>query len=234
MNIILFSENEITDSKFKIDDRRFDHIKNVLKLSENDNFKCGMIDGKIGEATITSIDENCVSGVIELNKNPQDKIPLTLIVSYPRAKTLKKVLQYSASLGVKAIIIVNSYRVDKSYWKNPILKDENIRKELLLGLEQSGDTILPKVSIERRFKPFVEDSLPSLIKDKVALVAHPDDSANEVSVDNKEVVLFIGPEGGLIDYEVEMLESIGFKRFSFGKRTLRVEVAVPVGIAKLF
>lgn len=234
MNIVLFSEDEIVDYKFKIDDRRFEHIKNILKLSENDNFKCGVINSKIGTATINKMTNDYISGTIELNREPQEKIPLTLIISYPRAKTLRKVLQYSASLGVKDIVIVNSYRVDKSYWRNPILKDENIRKELLLGLEQSGDTILPIVRIERRFKPFVEDSLPSIIEDKIALVAHPDDNANNISVDDKEVVLFIGPEGGLIDYEVEMLESIGFKRFSFGKRTLRVEVAVPVGIAKLF
>lgn len=242
MNLVLFEKDHIVkgdDSKgiVRLDGRIFGHLNDVLRLDTGDSFKIGLINGKIGQGKILRFFENYLEAEYFLDVIPEKKLPLTLIVSYPRPKTLKKVLQYSASLGVNKIIIVNSFRVDKSYWKNPILNDQNIRKELLLGLEQSVDTELPEIEIKRRFKPFIEDELKDLVKGKRAILAHPDALVSREEVFNKEkeeTVLFIGPEGGLIDYEVKNLKSIGFRKFSFGKRILRVEVAVVYSISKLF
>ncbi|MCX7726786.1 MAG: RsmE family RNA methyltransferase [Chitinispirillaceae bacterium] len=129
---------------------------------------------------------------------------------------------------------MESWRVEKSYWTTPLLNTKEIKKHLIIGLEQSGfDTIIPEVEIRRRFKPFAEDELPLIIKDKMALVAHPyNASPCPVNID-KPVVLMIGPEGGFIHYEIELLKKIGFIPVTIGKRLLKVETAVSVFVGRL-
>jgi RsmE family RNA methyltransferase len=48
------------------------------------------------------------------------------------------------------------------------------------------------------------------------------------------VVLIVGPEGGLIDFEVELLKGQGVQAVSLGERILRFENVIPYVIGKLF
>src|SRR5690606_18946807 len=109
-----------------------------------------------------------------------------------------------------------------------------IRANLLLGLEQARDTVLPRVCIEKRFKPFVEDHLPALVVGTTALVAHPGDFPSCPRALEGPVVLAIGPEGGWIPYEVDKLNAAGFQPVQLAERILRVETAVTALTARLF
>ena len=129
---------------------------------------------------------------------------------------------------------MNSYRVEKSFWQSPWLSDEKIHEQLILGLEQCRDTLLPEVIQEKRFKPFVEDHLPAMMEGKKGLVAHPVGGNRCPHQVNDAVVLAIGPEGGFIPYEVEKLEEAGFERVHLGSRILRVETAVTAIVSKLY
>ena len=76
-------------------------------------------------------------------------------------------------MGAKRIILLNALRVEKSYWQSPYLETEAMTEQLLLGLEQARDTVLPEILLRPLFKPFVEDELPGLVRDTLPLVAHP-------------------------------------------------------------
>ena len=145
---------------------------------------------------------------------------------------LKRILQTVSAMGVKELYLINSYRVDKSYWSTPILNQ--VEEQLKLGLEQAGDTIMPRVHLRKRFKPFVEDELPEIAKNTRSLVAHPYDAEQCSAPESIPTTLAIGPEGGFIEYEVDKLNQCGFKSVHIGERILRVENAVPVLLAKLF
>ncbi len=86
-------------------------------------------------------------------------LPLNLVLALPRPKMLKRLLIDAASLGIKRIVLINAWKVDKSYWRTPNLKAGLLREKLLLGLEQAGDTVLPELIQAPRFRPFVEDDL---------------------------------------------------------------------------
>ena len=104
-----------------------------------------------------------------------------------------------------------------------------------MGLEQAKDTVLPQVVLKKRFKPFLQDDLPSLIKGKQAFVAHPGQKAALPKMRRaQEAVLIIGPEGGLVDYELEGLKDIGVRPVHLGQRILRFENAIPYAIGKMF
>src|SRR6266498_5143028 len=94
-----------------------------------------------------------------LDQDPPPPSPVSLLLALPRPKILRRVLQAAASMGVKRIVLLGSWRVEKSYFSSPALAPDAIRAELLLGLEQGRDTMLPEVTVRRFFKPFVEDEL---------------------------------------------------------------------------
>ena len=146
---------------------------------------------------------------------------------------LKRTFQTLAAMGVKRIVLMNTYRVEKSYWQTPWLQPEAIREQLILGLEQARDTVLPEVILEKRFKPFVEDRLSAMGVGMRKLVAHPVSEQECPSHLAEPVMLAIGPEGGFIPYEVERLLEYGFECVHLGSRILRVETAVPVLLSRL-
>ena len=146
---------------------------------------------------------------------------------------LKRILIDATSLGIKRIVLINSWKVDKSYWQTPNLKAEVLQEKMLLGLEQARDTHMPELTLAPRFKPFVEDALDGWAGDSRRLIAHPGDFPAMPSDLTDAVTLAIGPEGGWTDYEVEMLRDKGFACHSFGERILRVETALPALVGRV-
>ncbi len=139
-----------------------------------------------------------------------------------------------ATLGVKKLILLNSYRVEKSFWLSPVLSEESVREHFVLGLEQAKDTVLPEIEIQKRFKPFVEDELTSIAEGSEKILAHPVNAGACPVAINRPITLVIGPEGGFIPYEVEKLKEIGFTPVTNGPRILRVETAVTAFLSRLF
>lgn len=235
MNLLLLHPADFTeDNCAVIRGRRHQHLRSVHRATEGSVLKAGFIDGKLGTATIRSITSDETILITGFTQEPPSSLPLTLVLALPRPKMLKRIFQTIATMGVRELILVNSYRVEKSYWQTPFLNDEKIQEHLILGAEQGVDTRLPKVSFEKRFKPFVEDRLPQLCNDKRALVAHPKQASACPSASHEETLLVIGPEGGFIEYEIEKMNQAGCETIHLGSRILRVETAVPVLLAKLF
>ncbi len=180
------------------------------------------------------IDHSVLEMDIHLDREPPPKLPLTLVLALPRPKVLRRVLRAMSTLGVGRIILLNCFRVEKSYWSSPLLQQESLREQLILGLEQAGDTILPEVLLRPLFKPFIEDELPGLANGTLSLVAHPVASQFCPRDIGQAATLAIGPEGGFISYEIEKFVSCGFTPVRIGERILSVETAVPALVSRLF
>jgi RsmE family RNA methyltransferase len=170
----------------------------------------------------------------DLFRKPPDPLPLTLLLALPRPKVLRRVLLTASSMGVKKIFLLNAFRVEKSFWTSPVLSDESIGQQLILGLEQAVDTIMPEVLLKPLFKPFIEDELPYLVKGSIPLVADPGAESECPRNFDRHITLAIGPEGGFIPYEIEKFRECGFTPFSIGERILRVEAALPALLSRLF
>jgi RsmE family RNA methyltransferase len=188
----------------------------------------------MGTGIVKSINNQRAVLDICLDTPAPPELPLTLIMAMPRPKMLRRCLQSISSLGVKNIYLINSKRVEKSFWQTPFLSQQAIENELILGLEQARDTVLPKVHVRKLFKPFVEDELGSIIANTKALVAHPSGTANCPIDIQQPTTLVVGPEGGFISYEIKKLTEAGVAVVTIGSRILRVETAIPVLISRLF
>ncbi len=232
--ILLFDDDFVSPSRVRLSDRRYAHIRSVHQPDVGAILKVGRLNGETGTARVLALNEQSIELETTLDQAPPQALPLALIMALPRPKMLKRTLQTIATMGAKKLYLINSFRVDKSYWSTPLLHDDALREQLLLGLEQAGDTTLPEVSLHKRFKPFVEDELPAIAAQTRALVAHPYQAAPCPAADMTRTTLAIGPEGGFIPYEVEKLCEAGLQPIHVGQRILRVETAVPVLLARLF
>ena len=232
--ILLFPDDFLDDRRVRLTGRRREHVMHVHRAAVGDALIVGVAGGRIGTGEVTRLDDEALEMMVTLNEDPPSPLALTLVLALPRPKVLNRVIAGVTSLGVKRIFLINAWRVEKSYWKSPRMSEENLLAQRILGLEQARDTMLPSIEVRRLFRPFVEEVLPSIARDSLALVAHPTAVAECPRGVERPVTLAIGPEGGFIDREIASLENIGFMPVALGPRILRVETAVASVIGRLF
>ena len=234
MNIVLLDPRQTETEIWSITSKRqLEHLKQHVNVQVGDSLKVGIREGKRYLTEVVEVTEQAIKLKPVKEEAVPVKLAVTLIVAMPRPKVLRRLIMDSVTLGVEKIILLHSYRVDKSYWQTPFL--QQLDQYVTLGLEQAGDTIAPKIEIYKRFKPFVEDVLPSLITaDCPAYVAHPyADMKMPFAIDHSCTIV-IGPEGGFIPYEVDLLIKNGCQAVSLGNRILRTETAISYVLGRLF
>lgn len=235
MNVILLEENDFSNSdRVRLSGRRAQHIRTVLKSRIGDTLTLGCLHGHLGSGVVSEVSSKSVElAEVRLDKKPPVPSPIQLVLALPRPIVMNRLLAAITTLGIKKIHLIHSRRVEKSYWSSPVLQKSNMDTQLRLGLEQAVDTILPEVVFHKRFKPFVEDVLPKISKNTSLWLAHPVEAASKADVSKKPKTLMIGPEGGFIPHEVELMQNLDLSMLSLGQRILRVETAVHVAVAKM-
>lgn len=234
MNIVLLEPEDIQSEIWSIHSKRqVQHLHEHLDITVGQNLKVGIRNGARYLTEIVSMNEQqvCVRPVHE--EAVPAKLPVHLIVALPRPKVLRRLIMDSVTLGVQKISLIHSYRVDKSYWQTPFL--QQIDHYVTLGLEQAGDTIAPEIQLYKRFKPFVEDVLPTLISEEPpAFVAHPYAEQSMPNNVSHACTVVVGPEGGFIPYEIDLLTKNGCQAVSLGNRILRTETSISYILGRLF
>jgi len=237
MNLILLDpENTLDSGKYTLTARQQTHVSKVIKAKQGDILRVGILNGKIGEGVYEPPSDELPGYIHSLNLSlsAPAPLPITLVMALPRPNMLKRTLQNITAMGVKKLYLIHSAKVEKSYWQSPVLQTDSINECLLQGLEQAKDTFMPTWSLIPRFRPFVEDQLPDLLKDKVGLLAHPY-LAKPCPINiQTPCVLALGPEGGWNEFEVEKWLEAGMASVHLGDRILKVETVVPVLLSRLY
>lgn len=235
MNLILVEEHELGPAdEVLLEGRRAQHLAQVLKAEPGDRFRVGRLHGSVGEGELLRWEgaarETAVLRV-QLSHPPPPRPGIDLLLAVPRPKALKRILTTAATLGIGRLVLVNAARTDKAYFQSDALAPSTVDRLFREGLEQGRDTVPPELRIEPRFRPFVEDALPVLWDRGVTkLLAHPSEDAGLAATrlePGPRLVLAVGPDGGWVPFELELLQAQGFLPLSLGERVLRVETAVP-------
>ncbi len=230
MNLLLLQEKDrVSGDLFRVGGRRAEHIRCVLRAKPGDTLRAGLLGGNLGTAELRSVERGCA----ELScpafpvpvPPPSEIVP---VISLPRPQSFKKTLHFIASSGIKKAFFIASAKVEKSYWKSTAMTPDAIEEELLLGLEQGVDTILPELEFRRSFRDFVSGGeLAALAETDRRIVAHPMDGAPPCphALPGRTWIA-IGPEGGYTTEEVRAFLEAGFAPVTLGRRILRVEFAL--------
>ena len=231
-------------------DERYLHIKKVLHLKEGDVFKAGIINGKIGEALISHLSEekivfsfcpntpdknldNTDAGKIE-NK-PLPLPPIKIILGFPRPIQLRRILRDAASLGFAEIVLCGTELGERSYLKSNLSSPEEIKKYLLDGISQAGQTLLPAFSFCNLVKEALKNLKTASFKGSKVLLDIGDFPSLSTFKMKKgeELTIAIGSERGWTQNEREAFFSEGFISYSMGKRILRTETALTSALSVL-
>ena len=234
MNLLLLTEEDFLDDKrVVVRGERHRHLWKVLGAAPGDVLRAGLLGGRLGEARVCSIDRAEIEAEVTLKDPPPEPLQARLVLALPRPKFLGRILQSVTAMGVKEVVLLQTQRVEKSYWESSVLRPESVRRHLMLGLAQGRDTVLPRVHLARSFRGFLDERLPALLTDSRGWVADIDAPSPFPRAVREAVTLIIGPEGGLLDSEIESLERARIERYRLGERPLRVETAVSVALGRL-
>ena len=230
MNLLLFEpEDLLPDGTACISGRRLKQLREVIKAEPGKLCKAGILNGEVGRAELLRIGDTEARLRFAAQGAPPEPLDVTLLCTLPRPLTLVKVLHSAVTCGVKKIHFFHSAKVEKSYWQSSKLAPEALREELILALEQCGDTVLPELFFHRRFRSFVEDEVPGLTPAGALRIFGSPSAVAPVPVGaarRAPVVLAVGPEGGFNDFEENLWREHGFAAVSLGRRILRSEFAV--------
>jgi RsmE family RNA methyltransferase len=234
MNLVLLREADWIDAQsVLLRGRRAVHLREVLGASVGDVIRVGLLGGAWGQGCVEAIAPGEVQLTVSLGNEPlPPRHRFDLVLALPRPKMLRRILRTVAEFGVANLHLINSARVEKSYWQSPLLQPEQVEAALIAGLERSRDTILPLVHLHRRYRPFVEDQLPELCGDRPCWITDPGASRSLADTPAVPAVVMIGPEGGFVPFEVELAQAVVAQPVHLGSRILSVDTALPAVLAQ--
>jgi RsmE family RNA methyltransferase len=235
VNLLLLDDADLRDDgTAELQGRAALHVREVLGARAGDRLRVGRTGGAMGMAEVLRCEPDTVLLRLDLNAPPPARPGVDVLLALPRPKVLRRLLASAAALGVDRLVLLNAARVEKSYFGSPVLEPARTAAALRDGLEQARDTRAPEVHLFQRFRPFVEDTLEGLLGPGMRLLLDPGpESAAPDLPPGTRVVLAIGPEGGWVPFERELLAARGFAPVSFGPRTLRVEAVLPYALGWL-
>jgi len=238
MNLIVLHPGELNDRRVVLTDERAVHIRKVLGSEPGDRLRIGLLNGPLGLGRVESVRDRKVVLVCEFEVEAPPTPRVDLLLAMPRPKVMKRLWAQLAALGVGRIVLLRADKVERCYFDSHVVEPDFYNRLLIEGLQQARCTRLPEVLIRPLFKPFVEDELDALFPDSVKLLADPgaDRRLREVCLGIKgadRILLAIGPEGGWIPFELDLLTEHGFQPVGMGWRILRTDTAVISLLARI-
>ena len=209
------------------------HIKNVLRMKPGEEVSVSNgSDGREYRCAIESMSDDEVILELRFIKEDSNELPakIYLFQGLPKADKMETIIQKNVELGVFEMIPVSMKRcVVKLDQKKAASKTERWQEISRAAAKQSKRGIIPEIKLPMTYKEALEYASKNC---DVKLL--PYEMAEDFSKTREllsgigsgsKVAIFIGPEGGFDDTEINEALSAGFDTITLGKRILRTETA---------
>jgi len=234
MNLILLDDEDfVRADAVRLEGPRARHVRKVLRARVGDTVRVGRVGGALGRGSVLAVTREGVELRVTLDAPPPEPSPHRLVLALPRPPALRRILRSTAAMGIKRIALIDTARVERSFWQSSQVEPARIREQLRLGLEQGRDTILPEVTLARRFEGFVDRELPEWLRGARGLIGHPESAAPCPHALDAAACVLVGPEGGFLDPEIAALRERGAEPVSLGGRPLAIDTAVIALLARI-
>ena len=215
------------------------HIRKVLRMREGEEILISDGQGRDFHCRIEAIEEEEVTAQIlwVLDGNAELASDITLFQGLPKGDKMEFIIQKCVELGVARIVPMNTKRTIVKL----DAKKEQARIKRWSGIsesaaKQSGRGRIPEVTGVKSFAEALEEAK------KLNMCLIPYELARDMA-QTREVLssikpgmsvgIFIGPEGGFEEEEVEQAEAAGARPITLGRRILRTETAGMAVLAML-
>lgn len=230
--------SQINDNTVIIMGEDVNHIRNVLRMKVGEELSVSNgQDGREYRCGIERFENDRVVCTLRFIK--EDGVELSsrihLFQGLPKADKLEFIIQKAVELGVYEIVPVAAHRsVVKLDAKKAAQKTARWQAIAEAAAKQSKRGILPLVSEPVSFAQALEQAASmevKLIPYELAEGMERTKKLVESLPDNADIAVFIGPEGGFEESEIEAAKEAGFTPITLGKRILRTETAGLVVLA---
>jgi len=218
-----------------LDSQAATHVARVLRLTQGDQII--VFNGEVGEypGVIEAIDKRSVAVRLAALQSPVTESPLKILLvqGISRGERMDYTLQKSVELGVSEICPVTTQHIavhmdasraqkKQSHWQGVVNS----------ACEQSGRVVVPQVHNLQSLQACVEN-LPAQDESLRIMLDHRSDNLFASIGDShvRNIVIVVGPEGGLSDDERDWLIANDFIAIAMGPRILRPETAAIAAIA---
>ncbi len=221
-------KESINDHTITLEGENAKHIGSVLRAKTGDIITVGDGDGRDYECEITEITKKEVIAKITdifTNDNEPD-IKLTLYQALPKADKMELVIQKCIEIGVDRIVPVKTEHAVVKLEGKEEKKLQRWNKIAEAAAKQCGRGKIPIVDRVMTFKEAINEAI-SLDS---AIIPYEKEKENSLKTfakgfKGKSIGIFIGPEGGFSNDEIDFAISNGVKSVTLGKRILRTETA---------
>ena len=210
------------------------HIYKVLRISEGEKVTLNNCEGVeyLGRVKSVSKQEVLIEILEKLESNNESNVKIYLFQGLPKSQKMDLIVQKGTELGITEFIPTITHRVDVKL-KGEFKKLDRLNRIALEAAKQSKRSIIPKVSEPIDFNEVLEkiNSLDLLIvpyenANNFGIKTLINELRKENNIDNiKNIGIFVGPEGGIEEDEIERLKDKGAHIVTLGKRILRTEAA---------
>lgn len=177
--------------------------------------------------TISSMDEHQV--IVSVNSSvptiSEPSVSVTLYQGLPKSDKMDSVVQKAVEMGVTRIVPMLTQRcVSRPDQKSAQKKVERWQKISVEAAKQCGRGILPPVSPVTDFSAALRQAAS---ESTILFFYEGGGQSLQQCIDPscKEYSIFIGPEGGFSEEEVQFALDLGAKKVTLGPRILRTETA---------
>ncbi len=221
----------IKENKVYMQGADVNHMKNVLRMKPGEDVRINDGMGKTYLCCISAYEEK--GAVLDIFKelDAETELPsrIVLFQGLPKGDKMEWIVQKAVELGAYSIVPFAAKRsVVKLDEKKAAKKQERWQAIAKGAAEQSGRSIIPEVQKVMTFAEALEAAknldvllipyeLEQGMKETVKIIGN--------ITPGQSVGIFIGPEGGFEEEEVDRAKEAGACPVTLGKRILRTETA---------
>lgn len=213
------------------------HISKVLRMQPGDKLQIVSDDGVTAIAEIVSVqaDSVVVKCLEKLAESHEPSVKITLAQGLAKGEKMDFIIQKAVEMGASSIVpVAMEHSVVRLEGAKADKKVERWQKIAEAAAKQSKRDIIPQVQpVQTMQQMLANNDLQHKIiayecEDRLGL------KTALQSCDNlQELLLIIGPEGGISEFELEMARKNGAVPVSLGKRILRAETAGVVALSAI-
>lgn len=205
------------------------HISKVLRYKVGQELEICDNDNNEYICEISNIDKDMVNlNIIEkVNIKRESDLKIKLYQGLPKGPKMEMILQKLTEVGVDEIILVQTKRsVSKVDDKKEDKKIERWERIIYEASKQSKRGKIPKLKGILSFNEALED----MKSNDFNIVPYENERTRSIKqtikgLDINNMGIFVGPEGGFDEKEIEEIERINGYSVSLGPRILRTETA---------
>ena len=217
------------------------HISKVLRMQPGDKLQIVSDDGVSAMAEITAIDSERVSVrcLEKLAESHEPRVKLVLAQGLAKGEKMDFIIQKAVEMGAHSVIpVAMEHSVVRLDGAKAAKKVERWQKIAESAAKQSKRDLIPQVQPGQSMDQMLASCecetkiIAYECEDRLSLKAAL--KAAEAAGGIHELLLIIGPEGGISEGELELARQAGAVPVSLGRRILRAETAGLVAMSAIF